>query len=79
MTLALTPLLEGAIAVLSQRSAAEQDLAAELLMGFLKARAADHELPPAQLAEVDAALGEAERGEFVSEVEVEAMWRRFKR
>jgi len=76
---AFTPLLEEALAELRKRPALEQDQAAGLLLGFLRSRATEYTLTPEQLAELDAALAEADNCEFVDADEVEALWRRFKR
>jgi len=76
---AFTPLLEDALAELRKRPALEQDQAAGLLLGFLRSRASEYTLTAEQLAELDAALAEADNGEFVDADEVEALWRRLKR
>lgn len=75
----MTRLLEDAIAEIRKRPAAEQDLAAEMLMGFVRSRDEDCQLTPEQIAEVEDTLRQIEDGTmtFATEEEVAAMWRRF--
>ena len=52
-----------------------QDLAGELLLMLADQR--EHGLSPEQLADLDLSIAEADRGEFASDDEVGAMWRKF--
>ncbi|WP_454917057.1 hypothetical protein [Xanthobacter sediminis] len=75
----MTRLLEDAIAEIRKRPAAEQDLAAEVLMEFVRSRDENYQLTPAQIAEVADTLRQIENGTmtFATEEEVAAMWPRF--
>ena len=56
---------------------AQQELAAELLLSIEgQIGAEDDELSPEEEAELDEAIAEADRGEFISDEEVEALFAR---
>jgi hypothetical protein len=55
----------------------EQNRAAELLLGFADSGQARYRLTDEQLAEVERARQEAREGEFASDEEMAALWRRF--
>lgn len=74
----MTKLLEDAIAEIRKLPDAEQDRAAELLLALVQDQdAEDYRLTPEQAARVQLGLAQAECGEFVSDAEMEEMWRRF--
>ena len=79
----MTKLLEQAIAEIRKLSDAEQDRAAELLLGLvhrggeLEGGEADYQLTPEQIERVRLGLAQARRGEFVDPQEIEALWRQF--
>lgn len=74
----MTKLLEQAIDRVRSLSASEQDAAAGLLLEFIE-QPAQSVLTDEQLAEVRIAVQEAREGQFASEQELEALWRKFDR
>ncbi|MDI4664746.1 hypothetical protein K9U40_10465 [Xanthobacter autotrophicus] len=79
----MTKLLEQAIAEIRKLSDAEQDRAAELLLGLVHqgeeggGGAADYQLTPEQIERVRLGLAQARRGEFADPQEIEELWRQF--
>ena len=71
----MTKLFLKGIEAVQGLSAEEQDLAGELLLRLASAPVL--ELLPHQLEELDLSIAEAERGEFASDEEVAAMWKKF--
>ncbi|MBI1329422.1 MAG: hypothetical protein GC166_05910 [Alphaproteobacteria bacterium] len=53
-----------------------QELAADMLMAIEQLAAGDHELTPELEAELDDAIAEADRGEFVPDAEMKAFFDR---
>ncbi|MBB6310163.1 hypothetical protein [Xanthobacter tagetidis] len=76
----MTKLLEEAIAEIRKLPDAEQDRAAEVLLGFAQNSAPGYELTPAQVAEVKLIVREIDEGTatFVTEEEMEAILARFR-
>ena len=73
----MTKLLERAFARLRQLPDEDQDAVAVALLGL-----ADRDLPRLELDEetltaVREGMAEAERGEFASDAEIEALWKRY--
>jgi hypothetical protein len=75
----MTKLLEQAITAIRELPEIEQDLLAELLLGFANPEARHHQLSSEQLAEVELAKDEVRMGKFATEAEMEDLWRRFNR
>lgn len=80
----MTKLLDQAIAEIRKLSDAEQDRAAELLLGLVHRGEAggvdgeaDYQLTPEQIERVRLGLAQARRGEFADPQEIEELWRQF--
>jgi hypothetical protein len=76
-TLPMTRLLEEGIEAVRGLSADRQDMAGELLLGLAGVVQPDHQLTPEQIADLKIAIAQADRGEFVSEDELRAVWTKF--
>ena len=75
----MTPLLEQAVAMASALPDEQQDELARILLQLAGLEQPACQLSPEEEADLDAALAEAERGEFATDEEVAAVWARFKR
>jgi hypothetical protein len=73
----MTKLLDKALERVRAWSKDRQDDAARLLLAMDRRDAAPYRLTPEERAEIDAALGEVERGELASEEDVAALFQRF--
>jgi hypothetical protein len=73
----MTKLLDKALERVRAWSKDRQDDAARLLLAMDRRDAEPYKLTPDERAEIDAALDEAERGEFASDEEVAALFQRF--
>jgi predicted transcriptional regulator len=71
----MTKLMEKAISRLRRLPKERQDELAEAILDL--ADEANYTLTAAQVAEVTAAIQEAERGEFATESELAALWKKF--
>ena len=76
----MTKLLEKGIEAVRALTPEQQDKAGELLLELVGASESEseYELTPEQLADLDLAIAEADRGEFASDEEVAAMWGKFR-
>jgi hypothetical protein len=74
----MTDLMEKALAAIGRWPSSRQDEAAEMLLA-LDRLGATYRASADELAAVDEALGQAERGEFATDAEVEAAFQRFRR
>jgi predicted transcriptional regulator len=72
----MTKLLDLAIAEVRKLSAADQDETAEMLLWAIEARTGPLPLDDETVAAIEEGLSQARRGEFASEAEIEALWRR---
>jgi len=72
----MTKLLELAIAEVRKLSAVDQDETAEMLLWFIETRAGSLSLDSETIAAIDEGLAQAKRGEFASDAEIEALWKR---
>lgn len=70
----MTRLLEQAVATVSALPDDVQDEAARMLLQFAGNEQVVHQLTPEEEADLDASIAEAERGEFVTDEDVRAMW-----
>ena len=74
----MTELKKKALAAVGRWPASRQDEAAEMLLA-LDRLGTTYTASPEELAAIDEALAQAERGEFASDAEVEAAFQRFRR
>jgi hypothetical protein len=74
----MTDLMEKALAAIGRWPSSRQDEAAEMLLA-LDRLGATYTASPDELAAIDEAFGQAERGEFASAAEIEAAFQRFRR
>ncbi len=72
----MTKLLELAIAEVRKLSAVDQDETAEMLLWSIETRAGSLSLDSETIAAIDEGLAQAKRGEFASDAEIEALWKR---
>ena len=72
----MTKLLDLAIEEVRKLPPADQDETAEMLLWSIEARAGSLKLDSETLAAIDEGLAQARRGEFASEGEIEALWKR---
>lgn len=70
----MTRLLEQAIETVRVLPDDVQDDPARMLLQLAGVEQPPYELTPEEAADIDASLGEAERGEFATDEEVRAMW-----
>ncbi len=75
----MTRLLEQAIATIRDLPEAEQDIAAEFLLGFANPDAQRHQLTEEQVAEVELTKQEVRAGKIATDAEMQDLWRRFSR
>lgn len=73
----MTKLLEEAVAKLSQLPKGRQDELARMLIDVAASDLHPYQLTDAEHAAVEEGLAQAERGEFATDEETAAMWRRF--
>ena len=73
----MTRLLDKAISKLRKLPDERQNELAKVILDL--AENSDFELSDAQIAEVKLALAEADRGEFATEAQMTALWKRFGR
>jgi hypothetical protein len=74
----MTDLMEKALAAIGRWPSSRQDEAAEMLLA-LDRLGPTHTASPDELAAIDEALAQAERGEFATDADVEAAFQRFGR
>ena len=74
----MSDLMEKALAAIGRWPSSRQDEAAEMLLA-LDRLGATYTASADELAAVDEALSQSERGEFATEAEVEAAFQRFRR
>jgi predicted transcriptional regulator len=72
----MTKLLDLAIAEVRKLSAVDQDETAEMLLWSIETRSGSLSLDSETIAAIDEGLAQAKRGEFASDAEIEALWRR---
>ena len=74
----MTDLMEKALAAVGRWPASRQDEAAEMLLALDRLGTTYHASAD-ELAAIDEALAQIERGEFASNAEIEAAFQRFRR
>jgi predicted transcriptional regulator len=72
----MTKLLDQAIAKVRSLPEADQDEAAEALLWTLETRSGRLPLDEDTRAAIDGGLGQARRGEFATDAEIAALWKR---
>jgi hypothetical protein len=72
----MTKLLDLAIAEVRKLSAVDQDETAEMLLWSIETRSGLLSLDSETIAAIDESLAQARRGEFASDAEIEALWKR---
>ena len=72
----MTKLLDLAIAEVRKLSAVDQDETAEMLLWSTETRSGSLSLDSETIAAIDESLAQAKRGEFASDAEMEALWKR---
>jgi hypothetical protein len=73
----MTKMLDDAVAKVRALPEADQNIAAEFLLGFADPEAHRKQLSPEQVQEVEVAKEEARQGKFASDTKLKALWRRF--
>jgi hypothetical protein len=73
----MTKLLEKGIEAVRSLPADRQDMAGELLLGLAGVVQPGYELTPDQIADLKIAIAEADRGEFATSDELNAVWKKF--
>ena len=72
----MTKLLDQAIEKVRKLPEADQDDTAEMLLWAIEARGASMPLDDETAAAIDEGLADSRRGDFASEAEVAALWKR---
>jgi predicted transcriptional regulator len=72
----MTKLLDLAIAELRKLPPADQDETAEMLLWSIETRSGSLSRDSETIAAIDEGLAQARRGEFASDFEIEALWKR---
>jgi hypothetical protein len=75
----VTKLLEQALEVVRRLPAASQDEIARVMLQLASCESEPEPIDPAHLSDVLEGLAQAKRGEFATDAEVEAAFRRFVR
>lgn len=73
----MTKLLEEAVEKVKALPEADQDIAAEFLLGFADPEARQRHLSPEQIQDVELAKEDARQGKFAGPDQMNALWRRF--
>jgi len=74
----MTKLLEEAISRVKALPEPDQNIVAELLLGFTNPGSKRYQLSEEQAAEVELAKEEARQGKFATDAQIKALWRRSK-
>jgi len=73
----MTKLPKRGIEAVRSLPAHRQDMAGEILLGLAGKAPLDDQLTPEQLDDLKVAIGQADRGEFATEEEMAAVWKKF--
>jgi hypothetical protein len=73
----MTKLLEQGIEAVRGLPADRQDMAGELLLGLAGVVQSGYALTPEQIADLKIAIAQADRGEFATDEELKAVWKKF--
>ena len=74
---AMTKLLQKGIEAVQGLPADRQDMAGELLLGLAGISQSTYQLTPEQIADLKVAIAQADRGEFASDEDMKAVWKKF--
>jgi hypothetical protein len=72
----MTKLLDQGIEAVRSLPAERQDVAGEVLLAIAAQQRAGYTLSPEQIEDIKLALVEADRGEFATDAEMSALWRK---
>jgi hypothetical protein len=72
----MTKLLDLAVAEVRKLSAVDQDETAEMLLWSIETRSGSLSLDSETIAAIDESLAQARQGDFASDAEIEALWKR---
>jgi hypothetical protein len=73
----MTKLLEKGIEAVKALPPERQDMVGALLLDIAETDSREYVLTPEQLADLELSIAQADRGEFASNEEVAAMWKKF--
>jgi hypothetical protein len=73
----MTKLFEKGIEAVKALPPDQQDWAGELLLEVAGMGSREYALSPEQIADLELSIAQADRGEFASDEEVAAMWKKF--
>jgi hypothetical protein len=73
----MTKLLQQGIEAVRNLPPERQDMAGELLLGIAGVGQTAHRLTAEQVEDLKIALAEADRGEFATDDEIDAAWKKF--
>jgi len=72
----MTKLLDQGIEAVRSLPAERQDVAGEVLLAIAGQQRASYSLSAEQIEDIKLALAEADRGEFATDAEMSALWRK---
>ena len=72
----MTKLLDQGIEAVRSLPAERQDVAGEVLLAIAGQQRAGYSLSPEQIEDIKLALIEADRGEFATDAEMSALWKK---
>ena len=73
----MTKLFERGIKAVKALPPERQDMVGALLLDIAKMNSGEYTLTAEQLADLELSIAQADRGEFASDEEVAAMWKKF--
>lgn len=73
----MTKLFEQGIKAIRALPPERQDMAGELLLGLAGISQPDYQLTPEQIEDVKRAIAQADRGDFATDDQVAATWKKF--
>ena len=73
----MTKLLEKGIEAVKALPPERQDMVGALLLDIAETDSSEYVLTPEQLADLELSIAQADRGEFATDEEVAAMWKKF--
>lgn len=73
----MTKLFEQGIKAIRALPPERQDMAGQLLLGLAGISQPDYQLTPEQIEDVKRAIAQADRGEFATDDQVAATWKKF--
>jgi len=73
----MTKLLQEGIEAVRNLPADRQDMAGELLLGLAGIAQSTYRLTPEQIEDLKIAIAQADRGEFATDEDMDAAWKKF--